>query len=223
MKFLKKAEEIDNALRRLISNCKSLRWAVAWASHDFPLFHLLKKNKHKIQQLTVGIHFYQTHPEFIAAFMKHKAVSFIMNPQGTFHPKLYLFEHNNGNWDCITGSPNFSKSAFSMNAEVAVHFSNHDNDAVQAYSEIISALQVFSSQGKRLDEKGLSKYRTDRKCWERNQLQHDGESGELQKLGAPAKIKSDVKCRVGKEISEVDFMLSKSLHDIALEMFGATT
>ena len=70
MKFLSTVNEIEATLKRLIRNCEQLRWAVAWASHGTSLFHLLKDNEDKIQQLTAGIHFYQTHPDFIRAFLE---------------------------------------------------------------------------------------------------------------------------------------------------------
>jgi hypothetical protein len=92
MRFLASPTEIESTLRSLTKKCTSLRWAVAWASHGFPLFDLLVEQRHKIAQLTVGVHFYQTHPDFIAEFLDHDAARFVMNPVGVFHPKLYMFE-----------------------------------------------------------------------------------------------------------------------------------
>ncbi len=43
-----------------------------------------------------------------------------MNPDGVFHPKLYLFENDPKEWECIIGSPNFTKSAFEDNSETAM-------------------------------------------------------------------------------------------------------
>jgi len=166
MKFLRTQKEAENQIRRMLRTCTRLRWAVAWASHDFPLFNLLQENMAKIEQATVGIHFYQTHPDFIASFMEHDAVRFVMNPSGVFHPKLYFFEYENGDWECITGSPNFTHGAFSHNTEVAVLFGNHDVEAAVAHSEIIKALDEFNAQGKRLSDKDLSAYRA---IWKRQQ------------------------------------------------------
>ena len=166
MKFLRTQKEAEGEIRRLLRSCARLRWAVAWASHDFPLFHLLEECKAKIQQLTVGIHFYQTHPDFIASFMDHDAVRFVMNPSGVFHPKLYFFEYENGDWECVTGSPNFTHGAFSHNTEVAVLFGNNDADATTAHGEIIKALEDFNLHGKRLTEKELAAYRS---IWKRQQ------------------------------------------------------
>ena len=63
MKFSASPSEIDSALRTLTKTCTSLRWAVAWAWHGFPLFDLLVKHRDKIDQLTVGVHFYQTYSD----------------------------------------------------------------------------------------------------------------------------------------------------------------
>jgi hypothetical protein len=64
MRFLRTPESVEREVGRLIRECTRLRWAVAWASHNFGLCHLLEERESKIHQLTVGIHFYQTHPEF---------------------------------------------------------------------------------------------------------------------------------------------------------------
>src|SRR5947209_1660220 len=103
MRFLSTPETVEWEIGRLIRKCKRLRWAVAWASHNFGLCQLLEKHESKIHQLTVGIHFYQTHPDFIAAFLNRPTVHFVMDLGGVFHPKLYLFEHDDGGWDCIMG------------------------------------------------------------------------------------------------------------------------
>lgn len=166
MKFLKRPAETERELKRLLRDCKSLRWAVAWASHGFSLFDLLVTHQEKIRQMTVGIHFYQTHPEFISTFMEHEAVRFVMNPSGVFHPKLYFFEHGDGSWECITGSPNFTQSAFNNNTEYAILFGSTDVDAEMSQSEIASALDELVPLGKRLTDKELAAYRS---IWKRQQ------------------------------------------------------
>jgi HKD family nuclease len=164
MKFLSTPANVESEIGRLLRKCKRLRWAVAWASHNFGLCQLLEKHAAKIHQLTVGIHFYQTHPDFIAAFLNHPTVHFVTDLSGVFHPKLYLFEHGDGGWDCIMGSPNFTKAAFASNAEVAVHFDHQDAGAAQAYAELDATLDDFFSRGKAVDAKWLSAYRS---IWQR--------------------------------------------------------
>jgi len=166
MRFLADPHEIETAVSELLDKCKSLRWAVAWASHNLPLFDKLKTHQGKIEQLSVGIHFYQTHPDFIGTFIDNPCVQFVMNPDGVFHPKLYLFEHKDGSWDCITGSPNFTHGGFSSNSEVAVCFDSNDVDAADAYAKIDSSLNEFFAKGKSLSPKDLSAYR---QIWKRQQ------------------------------------------------------
>ena len=166
MKFLRTQKEAEHQIRRIMRTCARLHWAVAWASHDFPLFYLLQEHRAKIHQVTVGIHFYQTHPDFIASFMDHDAVRFVMNPSGVFHPKLYFFEYENGDWECVTGSPNFTHGAFTYNTEVAVLFGNDDAGATAAHNEIITALDEFKALSKRLSKKDVAAYRA---IWKRQQ------------------------------------------------------
>jgi HKD family nuclease len=138
MKFLATPSDIEPQLRRLLRSSAKLRMAVAWAGYDFPLAKLLLDHRSKIEQLTVGIHFYQTHPDFIASVMGLDGARFVMNPDGVFHPKLYYFEHANGDWECVTGSPNFTKGAFSQNTEVAVLIGSGDAGAADARVEILA-------------------------------------------------------------------------------------
>lgn len=164
MKFL--TRDTDVVIGQLIRKCKRLRWAVAWASSNFPLFDLLAENHRKIHQVTIGTHFYQTHPDFIAAFLSNDRVKFVLNPEGIFHPKLYLFEHEDGSWDCIIGSPNFTNAAFSRNDEASLHFTSDDIDAGQVYEEIDSCLNRYFIEGKAIDESKLAEYRG---IWTRQQ------------------------------------------------------
>lgn len=174
MKFLSTPNEIETTLKRLLRKCDHLRWAVAWASHGTSLFDLLKGNEEKIRQMTVGIHFYQTHPDFIGAFLDNEAVQFVMHPSGVFHPKLYFFESENGRWDCVTGSPNFTHGAFTGNTEVAVHFSNADVDAAESHDKIVATLKEYSSQATRLSSSDLDAYRS---IWKRQQRRLNPLSG----------------------------------------------
>ena len=96
MEFLHKPMVIERRLLRNLKRCTSTRWAVAWASSVAPSFSDLLKHDKKIDQLTVGIHFYQTDPAFIEAFAEHPKAQFVMNPSGVFHPKLYYFEFGDG-------------------------------------------------------------------------------------------------------------------------------
>lgn len=166
MQFLATPSQIDRTLKKLLKECKRVRWAVAWASRNAPAFELLFEYRAKIEQLTVGIHFYQTDPDFIAAFRKHPSAGFVMNPDGVFHPKLYLFEHGNGRWDCLVGSPNFTHGGFTNNDELAVRFSERDVDARRIRRDLAQTLERYRDKGRSIDAKELDAYR---KIWKRQQ------------------------------------------------------
>src|SRR5690606_28833925 len=101
--------ELQKEFKRLISHYDQIYWATAWASPVEDISEVLKNNRHKIQKIVVGIHFYQTHPDFIEAFLGDEKVRFIQQPAGTFHPKLYLFSNSmNEDWELVVGSANFT-------------------------------------------------------------------------------------------------------------------
>lgn len=177
MRFLASPKKIESVLDRLIRKSIRIRWAVAWASQKSPLFKLLKENEDKIEQLTVGIHFYQTDPDFIASFMGNPKAGFVMNPDGVFHPKLYYFEFGGGEWECVVGSPNFTKGGLKSNNEVAVHFSHSDVMALENRSEIEATLENFRLLGKGLSQSELTAYRS---IWKRQQRRLNPLSGSYQ-------------------------------------------
>ncbi len=133
---------------------------------------------HKIEQLTVGVHFYQTDPDFIEAFLEHPGAQFVMNPDGVFHPKLYLFEHKDGSWSCITGSPNFTRSVFESNAETAVFITDDDDGADDALRTICDTLDGYRKLASAVDESGLNAYRA---LWKRQQRRLGSLSGRYDK------------------------------------------
>jgi hypothetical protein len=109
-----------------------------------------------------------------------------MNPSGVFHPKLYFFEYESGDWECITGSPNFTHGAFTSNTEVAVLFGNQDVNAAVAHDEIIKSLDEVLLLGKYLSEKELAAYRS---IWNRQQRRLSPLSGSYAQLCKDSKPK----------------------------------
>ncbi len=162
MQFLWDKSDLDDVLNRLLKKCETTRWAVAWASTSAPRYMTLKQNWDKISQLTVGIHFYQTDPKFISAFNKHPNVGFVLDSSGVFHPKVYYFEHGNGRWDCVVGSPNFTGAAFRRNSEAAALINQDDADAKKTHKDITAALNWYRSREKTFTPDGIKQYR---KVW----------------------------------------------------------
>lgn len=143
MRVLTTAQQINQELTRLIGGRTSCRIAVAWASANFPAFHLLRRNASKIERMVVGTHFYQTDPDFIEAFLSNDHVRFLRSTDDVFHPKVYLFEMQGGGWEAVVGSPNFTRAGLSHNAEVAVLMTDADIGARQARDDLVAAIDGY--------------------------------------------------------------------------------
>ena len=159
MKLLTTASELENEFRRLARDYDNYYWATAWASSGPILFDDLWANKEKIRKIIVGIHFYQTDPKFIEAFLDHKNVRFIQQPEGTFHPKLYLFTDNHNNWEMIVGSANFTVAAFSRNLEANVLISKNDAGSGEVYNNAIDLVEQAFLASKTFNKEELAKYK----------------------------------------------------------------
>jgi HKD family nuclease len=158
MKILKSSLAVNDEIARLLQECDSCQIAVAWASPNFDCFHLLVENKPKIERMVVGLHFAQTHPKFLETFLNDTdAVRFFFQKEGVFHPKLYIFKHSEG-WECVVGSPNFTKAAFTKNTETAVLIGHEDIGAEAAYEELNRMIDDYWATARTLTQNELDKY-----------------------------------------------------------------
>ena len=164
MKILTTAYEINREITRLFTECSSCQIAVAWATTGFKSFRLLKKHKAKIERMIVGTHFYQTHPDFIEAFITHKNVHFITATDGVFHPKVYYFQMNCDHWECIIGSANFTRGGFEGNDEVAILVTDQDRDSSDTQTRLFDSLDEYWKKAPILNKSDLEAYR---QVWKR--------------------------------------------------------
>jgi hypothetical protein len=137
----------------------------AWAS-DFQVSQALWRNRAKIQRLVVGLHFYQTDPEFIAAFRTNQNTRFVLQPDGTFHPKIYFFENAPDDWACIVGSANFTRAAFSINTEACIWFDSSEPNAAELRKDLLQFIETQWSRGKQMTLVELQSYRLLRKRYQ---------------------------------------------------------
>ena len=158
MKLLTKSKELQKEFGRLIRQYHKFYWATAWASSSSVFFNDLKKNKGKIKKIVVGIHFYQTHPEFIEEFVDNTKVHFIQQPEGTFHPKIYLFANSEKEWELIISSANFTNSAFLKNTEASILLSNEDENSDYNYKNAIELIETAWLDGKTFNSEDLKNY-----------------------------------------------------------------
>ena len=159
MKLITKAKELEKEFRRLTEQYDHFYWSTAWASSGSKPFNDLLTNKGKIHKIVVGIHFYQTHPDFIEAFLNNRKVHFIQQPEGTFHPKLYLFTDKNDKWEILLGSANFTTAAFSSNTEASLLITHKDSNSADTYNNAIKLVDQTFSDGQTFNKSDLEKYR----------------------------------------------------------------
>jgi len=160
MKLLITPETLELEFKQAMIQYKEYYWATAWASSSpAALFQQLKINQKRIKRLVVGIHFYQTHPDFIEAFLDNENVHFIEQPDGTFHPKIYLFFNDPKHWKIIMGSANFTHGAFAKNTEASVLITSDDNDSPAIFKSTMKLIRKSWKAGKVFGKESLEKYR----------------------------------------------------------------
>lgn len=142
MKFLDSAEAISREFERMLRQHTSFSAAVAWASVEFPALDALLEHRDKIHQMVVGLHFYQTHPEFLRAFRGDDRVRVTLDSRGVFHPKIYLFSSQSGAWDCIVGSANFTRGGFGSNTEAALMVSSSDEGSASVKRDVEAFIEM---------------------------------------------------------------------------------
>lgn len=159
MKLISESKELKFLFQDNLKWCDSLYFATAWASPIKGLFEKLLEERKKIKLGVVGIHFYQTHPDFIKEFIDDKKVKFIMQTSGTFHPKIYLFQRDE-EWRLIVGSANLTNAAFSENSEVCIYIENKDddNDDMIGYNAL-DILCKYKNQAESFDRKKFESYK----------------------------------------------------------------
>ena len=104
MKFISNQKALTSEFERLCSQYSKYKFAVAWAGYGFNMEKILWKNKSKIENAIVGLHFYQTSPDFIEKYLLEDSVRYIKQTDGTFHTKIYLFYNSVEEWEVLVGS-----------------------------------------------------------------------------------------------------------------------
>lgn len=94
MQLIKGGRSLNLKLKRLAEKHDNISFAVAWASPGTEAFDAIYADRSKIQKAVIGINFYQTHPDVIDKFIGFEKCHFVMQPNGVFHPKVFLFWSN---------------------------------------------------------------------------------------------------------------------------------
>ncbi|MGN6400478.1 MAG: phospholipase D family protein [Flavisolibacter sp.] len=158
MRFINSASVLRNEFRRLANAYDNYNWMVAWAGEPFEMTRVLIENEEKINRIIIGLHFYQTHPDFVDHFNENNSVRFIHSTSGTFHPKVYLFSNDSDNWELLIGSANFTNAAFNSNNEACVLIRSDETNS-PIYDQVINSIDMAWGQGRRFTDEEKEGYR----------------------------------------------------------------
>lgn len=158
MKFISNSEKLDEIFFDLCLKYSHYKWAVAWAGDpDFVLGEFLSDCEDRIERIVVGLHFYQTSPEFIKRYMNNSHVRFYWQTDGTFHSKVYLFYNSQNNWSALVGSSNFTRAGFRDNTEANILITDEDG-GTETFVQISEYIDQVWSSGKMFRKADLAKY-----------------------------------------------------------------
>ncbi|MBD3377603.1 NgoFVII family restriction endonuclease [candidate division KSB1 bacterium] len=174
MKLITDSKSFEQEFLRLLDNYSNYYWLSAWAGVGFPSFKKLLNNRKKIARFVIGIHFYQTHPDFIEAFLESDKVKYVIQPEGTFHPKLFIFYNSKADWEIIIGSANFTNAAFTINTEISAVIYPKDSNAKEILSKSFEIINSFWIKSKYFNISDLESYR---KTWENHRPKINSLSG----------------------------------------------
>lgn len=138
MKLISTNAELSRQLLRLTKKYRKIAFATAWASADTEILNALVQHQDRIDVAVIGTHFYQTHPDVLDQFVDSDKVKFILQPEGVFHPKVYLFWDEHA-WEVVIGSPNLTVGALTKNSELSILITSKDgqSDLRKEISDVI--------------------------------------------------------------------------------------
>jgi HKD family nuclease len=157
MRLIKGGNSLNTKLKRLAEKHDNIAFAVAWASSGSGAYQAILANRQKIRKAVIGTHFYQTHPDVLDDFVNFDRCHFVLQPQGVFHPKVFLFWSNNS-WDLLIGSANLTKGALTKNTELLLHVTSKDTD-VGLRSQAECMIFEYWDQGEVVTSSKAGKYR----------------------------------------------------------------
>lgn len=181
MRLITESSELTEAFEDLITHYDNFYCCVAWAGapKSFKAGRLLLKHSSKIKKAVVGLHFYQTHPEFISTFIDNESIRFFMETHGVFHDKIYLFSNSAKDWCAIIGSSNFTKGGFENNSECNVIISDADEKGKNIYKSLIQRIDRAYKNALQFTDEMLGDYED---CYTR-------QMGKRESLGSIVKTK----------------------------------
>ncbi len=158
MQLITKNNILERNLLRCLGRYEQVAFATAWASADTRVFRSLLSRKSTIQRAVIGTHFYQTDPDVLDEFIGSKAVRFMLQPSGVFHPKIFIF-WNADRWEGFVGSANLTKGALANNSEAVLLFSQADEGCSFLKVELIKTVGEYWNDAECASETSAASYR----------------------------------------------------------------
>jgi hypothetical protein len=181
MKIISNPESLNKLFSSLLDEYKEYYWLSAWAGINSDPYKNLIKNEHKISKIVVGLHFYQTDPNFIERFLNNSNIKYIKQTDGVFHPKLFLFFNNPQDWKMIIGSANFTNAAFTKNTEISTLITSKDQNADTIFREVEKIIEKYWKEAKTFSQEEFERYKTLEKNFGKKLNQISGKYGEKEK------------------------------------------
>ncbi|MFK0378598.1 hypothetical protein [Pandoraea sp. NPDC090278] len=130
---------MSKAIIEQFKTCRNVWIAVAWATES-EVFSELLRQENKLRCVVIGTHGSLTAPTCIRRLANSNSVHFRSAKGALFHPKLYLFEHDN-RYAAIVGSHNMTRGAFEKNVELSTLSEFDKNDAnVRIFRDFIERM-----------------------------------------------------------------------------------
>lgn len=158
MELITEGTQLSQCICRLIRRHQRFSFAVAWANAETRVMQTVLANRDKLVKGVIGIHFYQTDSTVLEEFISDHKVHFVLQPQGTFHPKCYLF-WTDKTWELLVGSANMTKGAFGNNQEVSLLISSEEDGRSDIAKELLAAMKNMWRQGITMDAEKAQKYK----------------------------------------------------------------
>lgn len=158
-KIITDNKKLLSTFNKACRNYQHIAFATAWAGNpSFGSIYYLFDNRNKIEMGVVGLHFYQTSPEFIDKFWGVRTVRYMTNIKNdVFHPKVFLFYDSENSWLAIVGSSNLTRGGFKLNDECNVLLTSED-DPKEVFSDLHDFISRHFRKAHRISENYFAEY-----------------------------------------------------------------
>ncbi len=156
MQVISNGEVLTVTLTNLLNKHNHIQFAVAWANCTNYVYKQILKQEAKILKSVIGYNSYITAPQVLVDYTESKKVKFLLETNGIFHPKIYIFSSEKS-WDIIIGSANMTNGGLGNNTELMFHISSNDTDR-RFFVKASEQLEKYWNRAKSISIKEASNY-----------------------------------------------------------------